>query len=131
VEGVCHAGEVLHVPSGWWHLVVNLSPSIAITQNFVPRTHAKNVLAFLKDKADQVSGFQRGIADPYSLFLQCLQVKHPEALEEALSQQTGKGNTRKRKWNELLKINGKEKEDGEDRCGFLFSFGGMDDVDIP
>lgn len=24
VEGICRAGEILHVPSGWWHLVVNL-----------------------------------------------------------------------------------------------------------
>lgn len=23
IEGVCKAGEILHVPSGWWHLVVN------------------------------------------------------------------------------------------------------------
>ena len=27
-EGICKEGEVLHVPSGWWHLVVNLSPSV-------------------------------------------------------------------------------------------------------
>lgn len=26
-EGICKEGEVLHVPSGWWHLVVNLSSS--------------------------------------------------------------------------------------------------------
>ncbi|CAE6459637.1 unnamed protein product [Rhizoctonia solani] len=32
--GVCRAGEIVYVPSGWWHLVVNLEPSVAVTQNF-------------------------------------------------------------------------------------------------
>ncbi|KAG9160403.1 hypothetical protein Leryth_008817 [Lithospermum erythrorhizon] len=37
IECVCKAGEVIFVPSGWWHLVINLEDSIAITQNYVSR----------------------------------------------------------------------------------------------
>ena len=84
IEGICNEGEVLHVPSGWWHLVVNLSPSIAITQNFVPEAHLTNVLEFLKDKPEQVSGFQPDITDPYSLFEQKLRDKHCNILMDSL-----------------------------------------------
>lgn len=37
IECVCKAGEVIFVPNGWWHLVINLEDSVAITQNFVSR----------------------------------------------------------------------------------------------
>lgn len=37
IECVCKAGEVIFVPNGWWHLVINLEESIAITQNYVSR----------------------------------------------------------------------------------------------
>lgn len=37
VECICKAGEVIFVPKGWWHLVINLEESIAITQNYVSR----------------------------------------------------------------------------------------------
>ncbi|KAJ4762458.1 Bifunctional arginine demethylase and lysyl-hydroxylase JMJD6 [Rhynchospora pubera] len=48
VECVCKAGEVIFVPNGWWHLVINLEESIAITQNYVSRRNLLNVLDFLK-----------------------------------------------------------------------------------
>ena len=35
IEGICKAGEVLFVPHGWWHLVLNLEEAVAVTQNFV------------------------------------------------------------------------------------------------
>ncbi|VAI91527.1 unnamed protein product [Triticum turgidum subsp. durum] len=35
IECVCRAGEIVFVPNGWWHLVINLEESIAITQNYV------------------------------------------------------------------------------------------------
>lgn len=56
LEGVCREGEIVFVPHGWWHLVLNLDESIAVTQNLVCKGNMKGVLRFLKDKPDQVSG---------------------------------------------------------------------------
>lgn len=130
IEGICHEGEVLHVPSGWWHLVVNLSPSIAITQNFVPEAHLKEVLHFLRDKPDQVSGFRNDVEDPYNLFVARLREKHPELLAVALAKIEQSQNTKKRKWNEL--VNGHDQLDDSREQGNGFSFGfAEDDDDIP
>lgn len=60
LEGVCEEGEVLYVPSGWWHLVINLEESVALTQNFVSPAELGIVLDFMKNKSDQLSGFKRG-----------------------------------------------------------------------
>ncbi|KIW91925.1 uncharacterized protein Z519_07895 [Cladophialophora bantiana CBS 173.52] len=113
IEGICREGEVLHVPSGWWHLVVNLEPAIAITQNFVPRAHVRSAIRFLRDKADQVSGFRDNITDPYALFMDRLKEADPNlaaSVEES----------RKRKWEEV--VAGQDEADGE-RQKFSFGFG--------
>ncbi|CAN0879256.1 Arginine-specific demethylase JMJ22 [Linum grandiflorum] len=58
VECICRAGEVIFVPNGWWHLVINLEESIAITQNYVSRRNLLNVIDFLKrpNASELVSG---------------------------------------------------------------------------
>ncbi|BGP07373.1 lipase 2 [Rhodotorula toruloides] len=57
-EGICREGEILYVPSGWWHIVVNLTPAIAVTQNYVSHRELPAVLRFMRDRPSQVSGFK-------------------------------------------------------------------------
>jgi len=127
VEGVCREGEVLHVPSGWWHLVVNLDVSIAITQNFVPRSHLAEVLSFLKDKVDQVSGFKKEVTDPYNIFVERMREEYPDLLEEALEELKRKAEGKKRKWEETIAKTEREESAG----GFSFGFGDDSDEDVP
>ncbi|KAI0553625.1 hypothetical protein F4679DRAFT_529910 [Xylaria curta] len=119
IEGVCKAGEILHVPSGWWHLVVNLEAGIALTQNFVPKSHLADVLSFLKNKPDQVTGFKRAIDSPFELFVERLEQNYPELLSEALDDVNRRSLKKKRKWEEAVGMKNEESSGGG---GFSFGF---------
>uniref|UniRef100_A0A7S0IBK7 JmjC domain-containing protein n=1 Tax=Micromonas pusilla TaxID=38833 RepID=A0A7S0IBK7_MICPS len=90
MEGICGPGDVLFVPSGWWHAALNLEECVAVTQNFCsPRTLPK-VLRFLEDAgvnpqgAELVSGTcrtRRGSL--YERFVAVLAEKRPEELAAA------------------------------------------------
>lgn len=125
-EGICRDGEVLYVPSGWYHLVLNLEPSTAVTQNFVPRARIGAVLQFLRDQKQSISGFGENVADPYGLFVDRLREHDPTMLEEGLAalERISKGG--KGKWEELTKTEDEEGSGG----GFSFGFGGDDDDDV-
>jgi hypothetical protein len=128
-EGICYAGEVLHVPSGWFHLVLNIEDSLALTQNFVPREKLPDVLGFLRDQRSEVSGFKEDVCDrAYELFADRLQNECPDVLAEGLVELEKRGKGKRGKWEELTKGGGEEEEVG----GFSFGFGGDDDdADIP
>lgn len=57
IEGTCSAGDLIFVPRGWWHAVLNLDEhTVAVTQNFVSQSGLNAVRRFLRFKSDQVSG---------------------------------------------------------------------------
>ena len=90
LECTTQPGDVVFVPHGWWHLVINLDEwNIAITHNYVSRSNLSNVLRFLREKRDQVSGCRdrnESIKPErlYEEFVQTLQERYPQWLQEAL-----------------------------------------------
>jgi ribosomal protein L16 Arg81 hydroxylase len=114
IEGICKAGEILHVPSGWWHLVVNTSPALALTQNFVPIAQLPAALEFLDQQRQSISGFDcQKVTDPYKLFIERMEALYPEELKKAREVLE----TKKSKWDTLVAA----KEAGAG--GFSFGFG--------
>jgi hypothetical protein len=53
IECTLRAGELIYIPSGWWHAVLNLSPTVAFTETYTgsldtsPRGAVKQVMAEL------------------------------------------------------------------------------------
>jgi len=98
-ETICEPGDVIFVPSQWWHCVVNLPPSeddqnqdedknvhLALTANFVSRSNMPTVLKILDSKnSNLVSGYDDK-AQRHSLgeaFEARMRETYPEILADA------------------------------------------------
>ncbi|GAB2226852.1 hypothetical protein Droror1_Dr00008645 [Drosera rotundifolia] len=90
-ECVCKAGEVIFVPNGWWHLVINLEESLAITQNYVCRRNLLNVLDFLKkpNASDLVSGTSDRV-NLHDKFKKAIEVLCPGTIDQLLRKEEEK-----------------------------------------
>lgn len=45
LEFVQRAGDLVYIPSGWWHQVLNLEETVSVTQNYVSAANLCNVMA--------------------------------------------------------------------------------------
>eukprot|EP00808_Paulinella_micropora_P020632 g16778.t1 len=46
-ECIQKPGEMVFIPTGWWHMAINLEMSVAVTQNFVSPRNLTKILDFL------------------------------------------------------------------------------------
>lgn len=51
LEFIQEPGDIVFIPAGWWHSVLNLDTSIAITHNFVSRSNLEDVVGSLAQGA--------------------------------------------------------------------------------
>lgn len=132
IEAVCKEGEVLYVPAGWYHMVVNLDHGIAVTQNFVSEANIAGVLRFLRDRPDQVSGFKRtdksddetGTGKEFRLFEMKLRERYPEILGRALAEleEEDARLAKKSRWEEVTASTAESEDKESSAPGFNFGF---------
>lgn len=153
LEGVCEEGECMFVPSGWWHSVLNLEETVALTRNFCLPSDLNNVLSFFRDKSCEISGVSgldeesgdryggnnlapskrgKGV-DMYSEFSRVLQSTHPELWKEWESHDLETREAKRKRteasggWSQLVKR--KTDNEGTQKKGFSFGFV-ADDSDV-
>lgn len=92
LECTAFPGDIMFVPHGWWHMVINLDEiNVAITHNYVGKYNLPSVLRFLREKEEQISGCRdrEESIKPHELYHALhAQLEHlyPEILQNALLQ---------------------------------------------
>ena len=86
-SGIALEGDVVYIPHGWWHCVLNIGEglTVAVTQNFCSPEGLPQVLKFLKEKPLAISGTRDDAAAAVlgERFRRVLEEKEPEELARA------------------------------------------------
>jgi hypothetical protein len=112
VECVVHEGETVFVPSGWYHLVINLDFTIAVTQNYVSTSNLETVMQYLSTSPKLISGLPHDKRPKLrGMFESILTTERPEAKEilDQVEMKRKEKESRKRErvvttatWSELI-----------------------------
>lgn len=145
LECVCKEGETIFVPSGWYHLVINLEFTIAITQNYVSTSNLLNVISYLSRSPKLISGVPHEKRKYLKvMFLNALKKDNIQAYNIIVSDQEKKKRKRMERdktivksvhWNTLTSSNEPSKVESKDddnnnnthtkkksKTGFTFGF---------
>lgn len=103
-----HSGELIFIPSGWWHSVLNIEESVAITQNVVSSENLARVLDFLPKKEKQ---------DLFQRFTAAMREKYPDALKKAEESLSHSKKQHLTLWEQIV-----QPREGDNGFSFSFSF---------
>ncbi|EGG15701.1 transcription factor jumonji [Cavenderia fasciculata] len=78
LECILNPGELIFVPCGWWHCVLNMEESIAITHNFINSNNILKVIDFMATKKSK---------DLHNTFIQKFEDAHPGKLQQIKNEQ--------------------------------------------
>ena len=119
IEFVAEPGDCVFVPSGWWHCVMNIDASCAITQNYVSSSNLSAALGFFEHSPDHISGISSPAVkqDFLRIFRRALNEHHEDLLRSVDRERDSK----RRKMEERASFVRETKASSND-APFSFSF---------
>jgi oxalate decarboxylase/phosphoglucose isomerase-like protein (cupin superfamily) len=53
ITSFCNNRQTIYVPSGWWHMVINMDDTVAVTHNFADEANLLHVKGSLLSDSDE------------------------------------------------------------------------------
>lgn len=114
IQFIANPGEIVFVPSGTWHCVINLDESFAVTQNYVSETTLSRTMSFLENKTDQISGIVEARRSTFAAeFLKSLPSMYKEALKASGDSSS---------WRKSVAASQTKSHGNDPKAGFSFAF---------